>query len=226
MALIPPNNYPLDKLVEKIVELKYGKDAIAKQAIQNSKKGMVVIRAGKKIPKEKDDQRWKKAREAILNAILDERLNAYVSSEKGREMYIVSDEWELRENPKFEDHQVELTLCDGKLTWRAKPEFDGQPVYFRANEKDSFLDKLIGAYPKKSSGKKKSGRHAVSKEHKKEARKVAKRLWKEDKNITIAAMGHHDEINDVAPNYSESWYRNQLKDLAPSNKPGRPSKRN
>ena len=120
MALIPPNNYPLDKLVEKIVELKYGKDAIAKQAIQNSKKGMVVIRAGKKIPKEKDDQRWKKAREAILNAILDERLNAYVSSEKGREMYIVSDEWELRENPKFEDHQVELTLCDGKLTWRAK----------------------------------------------------------------------------------------------------------
>ena len=135
-----------------IVELKYGKDAIAKQAIQNSKKGMVVIRAGKKIPKEKDDQRRKKAREAILNAILDERLNAYVSSEKGREMYIVSDEWELRENPKFEDHQVELTLCDGKLTWRAKPEFDGQPVYFRANEKDSFLDKLIGAYPKKSSG--------------------------------------------------------------------------
>ena len=156
MALIPPNNYPLDKLVEKIVELKYGKDAIAKQAIQNSKKGMVVIRAGKKIPKEKDDQRRKKAREAILNAILDERLNAYVSSEKGREMYIVSDEWELRENPKFEDHQVELTLCDGKLTWRAKPEFDGQPVYFRANEKDSFLDKLIGAYPKKSSGKKKA----------------------------------------------------------------------
>ena len=65
MALIPPNNYPLDKLVEKIVELKYGKDAIAKQAIQNSKKGMVVIRAGKKIPKEKDDQRRKKAREAI-----------------------------------------------------------------------------------------------------------------------------------------------------------------
>tara|TARA_B100000686_G_C16791004_1_gene978710 strand:- start:1737 stop:2417 length:681 start_codon:yes stop_codon:yes gene_type:complete len=221
MALIPPNNYPLNKLIEKIVELKYGKDTIAKQTNQNSMKGMVVIRAGKKTPVEKDDQRWKEAREAILNAIFVERLKAYVSSEKGREMYIVSDEWELRENPKFEDHQVELTLYDGKLTWKAKPEFDGQPVYFRTNEKDSFLDMLTGASQKKSSGKKKNGRHTVSEEHKEEARKVAKNLWEADKTITIADMGRHDAINKIAPNYSEATYRKWLKDLAPSNSPGR-----
>ncbi len=57
------------------------------------------------------------------------------------------------------------------------------------------------------------------------ARKVAKRLWKQDKTLTITDMGHHDEINKVAPNYSEKTLRDWVKDLALSNKPGRRPKK-
>jgi len=66
-------------------------------------------------------------------------------------------------------------------------------------------------------------RHALSNQHKKEIREIAKKKWKNNKTITIAGMGREDEIINVsAPhNYSDNFYRNCLKDLAPSNKPGR-----
>ena len=44
--------------------------------------------------------------------------------------------------------------------------------------------------------------------------------------MTIAGMMAHDEINKAAPDRSESFLRKYLKDLAPSNKPGRRHKKN
>lgn len=147
MPLIPPGNYLLIKLIENIVAQKYGKDAIAKCTIRASKKGepfeLFVTRAGKEIPKEEDDKRWEEASEAVHEAILDERLKAYVSAEDGLEEHITIDEWERdQDNVKFEDHQEWDTLWTGNLSWKAKPAFDGQPVYFQDNEANEFLNTL------------------------------------------------------------------------------------
>ena len=55
--------------------------------------------------------------------------------------------------------------------------------------------------------------------------KVAKRLWEEDETLTIADITLHDDINETTKpngkNFSEGTLREWIKDLAPSNKPGR-----
>ena len=65
------------------------------------------------------------------------------------------------------------------------------------------------------------GRWAENNKQKKAARKIAKRLWKQNKDLTIADAILHDDINKAAPNKAESTLRGWIKDLAPSNKPGR-----
>lgn len=73
--------------------------------------------------------------------------------------------------------------------------------------------------------KKQSSRHTESNEHKKEVCKVANKLWREDKSMTIADMVISDEINLIkkkdGTNYSERTLRNWIRSIAPSNKPGR-----
>ena len=69
------------------------------------------------------------------------------------------------------------------------------------------------------------GRWAENNKQKKAARKIAKRLWKQNKDLTIADVTRHDDINKAAPNKAESTLRGWIKDLAPSNKPGRPKKK-
>lgn len=74
--------------------------------------------------------------------------------------------------------------------------------------------------------KKTSKRHQETNKQKEAARKAAKKLWKEDEDLTIADVVIHDDINSVAPNKTERTLRDWIKDLAPSNKPGRRSKKN
>ena len=66
------------------------------------------------------------------------------------------------------------------------------------------------------------GRYAKEKEA---VLKVAKRLWEEDETLTIADITIHDDINETTKpngkNFSEGTLREWIKDLAPSNKPGR-----
>jgi hypothetical protein len=66
------------------------------------------------------------------------------------------------------------------------------------------------------------GRYAKEKEA---VLKVAKRLWEEDDTLTIADITLHDDINETTKpngkNFSEGTLREWIKDLAPSNKPGR-----
>jgi hypothetical protein len=69
------------------------------------------------------------------------------------------------------------------------------------------------------------GRWAERNKQKEAARKVAKKLWKQNKDLTIADVTRHDDINKAAPNKAESTLRGWIKDLAPSNKPGRPKKK-
>lgn len=78
----------------------------------------------------------------------------------------------------------------------------------------------------KPQAKNPSKRHEEDNKHKEAARKVAKKLWKEDETLTIADVIRHDDINRVAPNYHERTLRRWIKDLAPSNKPGRRPKKN
>tara|TARA_B100000315_G_C14389704_1_gene501338 strand:- start:105 stop:704 length:600 start_codon:yes stop_codon:yes gene_type:complete len=92
-----------------------------------------------------------------------------------------------------------------------------------------FIDLVLGKTDNlaKHSGKPKdnSGRWAEAKKHRAAVRKIAKGLWKQNKDLTITGMTHHDEINIVkksdGTNYSEGTLRKWTKDLAPSNKPGR-----
>jgi len=145
MALIPPGNYPLNELIDQVIELKYGKDATAKATIQDSPKGMNVIRAGKKTSYKADTKKADDAREVIRKAILDGRLKVYASSEGGDEMYITKDEWRFdRKKLKYEGFQCEDTLFSGRLVWRAKPAYDGQPVYIRDKEAQKLIGTLVG----------------------------------------------------------------------------------
>ena len=73
--------------------------------------------------------------------------------------------------------------------------------------------------------KAKRGRWEVRDEQREAARKAAKRIWKQDKTLTIDDMISHDEINRIAPNWHGRTLRDWLKDLSPSNKPGRPKKK-
>ena len=77
--------------------------------------------------------------------------------------------------------------------------------------------------PTKHSAKTKpnQGRWAENNKQKEAARKAAKRLWNQNKDLTIADVTRHDDINKAAPNKAESTLRGWIKDLAPSNKPGR-----
>tara|TARA_Y100001934_G_C12286979_1_gene742805 strand:- start:865 stop:1461 length:597 start_codon:yes stop_codon:yes gene_type:complete len=92
-----------------------------------------------------------------------------------------------------------------------------------------FIDLVLGKTdtPAKHSAKTKPnlGRWAENNKQKEAARKAAKKLWKQNKDLTIADVIRHDDINKVAPNKAESTLRSWIKDLAPSNKPGRPKKK-
>ena len=79
--------------------------------------------------------------------------------------------------------------------------------------------------PTKHSAKTNKGRWAEAKKHRAAVRKVAKKFWEEDNTRTIVYIIDNDEINIIkksdGTNYSEGTLRNWIKDLAPSNKPGR-----
>ncbi len=94
---------------------------------------------------------------------------------------------------------------------------------------EQFIDLALGKTntPTKHLVKPKAnqGRWAESNKQKKAARKIAKRLWKQNKDLTIADVIHHDDINKAAPNKADSTLRGWIKDFAPSNKPGRPKKK-
>ena len=88
-----------------------------------------------------------------------------------------------------------------------------------------FIDLVLGktdnpAHSAKTKANK--GRYAKEKEA---VLKVAKRLWEEDETLTIADITLHDDINKTtkpnSKNFSEGTLREWIKDLAPSNKPGR-----
>jgi hypothetical protein len=70
------------------------------------------------------------------------------------------------------------------------------------------------------------GRWAETKKHRAAVRKAAKKLWEEDNTRTIADIIDDDKINITkksdGTNYSEGTLREWTRDLAPSNKPGRP----
>jgi hypothetical protein len=59
-------------------------------------------------------------------------------------------------------------------------------------------------------------------------RKIAKKVWKANKAMTIADMVNSDEVKQATDdiNYSKGTLRNWVKDLAPSNKSGRRPKKN
>jgi hypothetical protein len=81
--------------------------------------------------------------------------------------------------------------------------------------------------PTKHSAKTKAnrGRWKDRDKHRAEVRKVARKLWKQDRDLTIAALIQRDEINIIkksdGTNYSEGTLREWTRDLALSNKPGR-----
>jgi len=88
-----------------------------------------------------------------------------------------------------------------------------------------FIDLVLGktdnpAHSAKTKANK--GRYAKEKEA---VQKAAKKLWEEDETLTIAGITIHDDINETTkPNgkiFSEGTLREWIKDLAPSNKPGR-----
>ncbi len=85
---------------------------------------------------------------------------------------------------------------------------------------EQFIDLALGKTntPTKHLVKPKAnqGRWAENNKQKKAARKIAKRLWKQNKDLTIADAILHDDINMVAPNKAESTLRGWIKDLAPS----------
>ena len=89
-----------------------------------------------------------------------------------------------------------------------------------------FIELALGktGNPTKHSAKTKANKGRYAKE-KEAVLKVAKRLWEEDDTLTIADIPLHDDINKTTKpngkNFSEGTLREWIKDLAPSNKPGR-----
>jgi hypothetical protein len=78
--------------------------------------------------------------------------------------------------------------------------------------------------------KSKSNRHLESEKHREDVRDISKKLWENDDSSTIQDIICSDEVNSIkkpdGTNYSETTLRKWIKDLAPSNKPGRrPSKK-
>ena len=93
-----------------------------------------------------------------------------------------------------------------------------------------FVDAVLGTSKNKKTEIKKNNRHTESNTHRETVQKIAKKLWKEDKTLTITDITHENKINVITKsdgsNYSERTLRKWIKDLAPSNKPGRrPSKK-
>ncbi len=91
-----------------------------------------------------------------------------------------------------------------------------------------FIDLVLN--PLKDKAKKQGGRHAESRKHKKQVRKIAKSIWKKNKTLTIVDMIHSDEVSKIIKsddsNYSDKVLRDWVKDLAFSNEPGRRPKKN
>ena len=106
--------------------------------------------------------------------------------------------------------------------------FKKQSKFVLSPQAKRFINLVLGQSLVKA--KKKNGRHTESNKHKEEIRKVAKKIWKANKTMTIAGIIISDEINKVnksdGKNYSKGTLRNWVKDLAPSNKPGRRPKIN
>ena len=88
-----------------------------------------------------------------------------------------------------------------------------------------FIDLVLGKTDNPlHSAKTKANKDRYAKE-KEAVQKAAKRLWEEDDTLTIAGITLHDDINKTTKpngkNFSEGTLREWIKDLAPSNKPGR-----
>jgi hypothetical protein len=106
------------------------------------------------------------------------------------------------------------------------PKYHKLEFYFRLSD----IEKLENKYeinPKTDLMVKKGTRQRPSQIHKERCRAVAKELWKENLEITIADMAVKDEITEACDGklYIEKTIRDWIKDLCPDRSPGRRPKK-
>jgi len=99
---------------------------------------------------------------------------------------------------------------------------------YRAEEVERFLPRQSSSpqEPLPPAAESKTSRSAYAQERNRKCREIAKRIWNQQPDFTIAAMVNHSEITrqarkpDGSP-YSDLTIRNWIRDLCPNPKPGR-----
>jgi len=105
--------------------------------------------------------------------------------------------------------------------WRKRKVFYAGLLASINRESPSIFDqKTLGAV---KDGKSKNSSGKKSDEHHKKCREIAKKLWKEDPDVTIADMIICNEIVNCCDGhiYAEGTLTNWINDLCPNRKPGR-----
>jgi len=143
-GFVPKGNYSLKNLIERVVERRHESNAIVDVTIHGGEHRLEAERAGKRISKKEDDERWDSAREIIRQALEAGTLTSWfedsnTEDSNTQEKYIQKSDWAIPKGDSFADSYATLsygTLQHGNRGLR------GTVVYVRIKEADVFLRAL------------------------------------------------------------------------------------
>ena len=138
-GFVPKGNYSLKNLIERVVERRHESNAIVDVTIHGGEHRLEAERAGKRISKKEDDERWDSAREIIRQALEAGTLTSWFEDSNTQEKYIPKSDWAIPKGDSFADSYA--TLSDGTLQ-HGDRGLRGTVVYVRIKEADVFLRAL------------------------------------------------------------------------------------
>lgn len=140
-GFVPKGNYSLKDLVERVVERRHGRNAIAEVTIHSGKKHLEVERAGERILYHEDGERWESARETIRQALEVGTLTACLQDSNSKELCIPKSDWEIPKGDSFVDSY--FTICAGTLQHGGGRSLIGALVYISTKEAEEFLNNFV-----------------------------------------------------------------------------------
>jgi hypothetical protein len=148
----------------------------------------------------------------VIDAALD-ALADYVSAEITRDSQRVEEFYDLLTHHPLDNFG--FTIGDNNELFIEKTALQNP------QERIEQLQSELTSAKHSAKPKANKGRWAENSKQRAAVRKIAKKLWKQNKDFTIAYITRDNDINKAAPNKAESTLRSWIKDLAPTNKPGR-----
>jgi hypothetical protein len=136
MEFVPKGNMGLLDLIQRLVQARFGPDAVAPMEVLEDDEGEIHLsRNGGEIAYTEDIKRWEAARKSILSAMISGELTASTEKETGGEYTVPISYWQ--------GGGAWRPLITGKLEAPRDGGFDNRPIYIDEAKAKKWINETV-----------------------------------------------------------------------------------